>query len=267
MEHLYLQDIYIYPIKSLGGISVHNAEVQERGLKYDRRWMLVDKEGNFLSQRTYPQMAMLQVTITDTGLLVSHKNNQLAPLAIPFEQTTNKHVIVNIWDDTCPAIEVSPQADAWFTDALQMTARLVYMPLTTKRLVDPDYASNLETVSFADAYPFLIIGQSSLDDLNNRLNAPVLMNRFRPNFVFSGGTPYCEDGFVNFNIGEVGFKGVKLCARCVLTTVEQETAFKGSEPLKTLSTYRVIKNKVIFGQNLLALNSGLVQVGDKLELL
>jgi len=138
------------------------------------------------------------------------------------------------------------------------------MPATTRRFVDTDYAKNDETVSFADAYPFLIIGQSSLDDLNSRLDTPILMNRFRPNFVFIGGDPFCEDNFEAFSIGQVRFKGVKLCARCVLTTVEQETAIKGAEPLKTLSTYRVKRNKVMFGQNLFAFDTGTVKVGDKI---
>jgi uncharacterized protein YcbX len=264
MNDLELQDIYIYPIKSLGGLRLPEAEVQQRGLKYDRRWMLVDNEGGFLSQRKFSQMAVLQVSLNEDGLLITHKKNLLTPLLIPFKATTGKQLRVSIWDDTCVAEEVSADANEWFSDALQMQVRLVYMPETTKRLVETDFARNEEIVSFADAYPFMMIGQASLDDLNQRLDQPVLMNRFRPTFVLKGGIPYFEDAMHNFEIGAIKFKGVKPCARCVLTTVNQEEATKSSEPLKTLATYRTINNKVIFGQNLLTLGKGIVRVGDKI---
>ncbi|HEX8461115.1 MAG TPA: MOSC N-terminal beta barrel domain-containing protein [Segetibacter sp.] len=264
MNDLVLQDIYIYPIKSLGGISITEAEVQPAGLKYDRRWMLVDSAGMFVSQRSYSQLAMLQANIKGDALVIQHKKNSLSPLTIPFDATTNKELTVSIWDDICTASEVSILANEWFSEALQMKVQLVYMPSTTKRVVDIEYAANNEIVSFADAYPFMMIGQSSLDDLNSRLAQPVLMNRFRPNFVFSGGAPFLEDNMKAFTIGEVRFKGVKLCARCVLTTINQEQGTKGQEPLKTLATYRTINNKVMFGQNLLNIDEGLVKVGDKI---
>jgi uncharacterized protein YcbX len=266
MSELVLQNIYIYPIKSLGGISVPQAEVQSSGLQYDRRWMLVDETGLFVSQRTHAQLATVQVSLTEEGLLVSHKKGGINPFFLSFNETINKQIEVNIWDDICTATEVSRSANKWFSDALQMNVRLVVMPSSTQRLVDTDYANNNETVSFADAYPFMMIGQASLNDLNSRLDKPVLMNRFRPNFVFSGGAPYAEDRMYGFKIGNINFKGVKLCARCVLTTIDQEQATKGSEPLRTLATYRTIKNKVMFGQNLLHEGEGTVRVGDKILL-
>jgi uncharacterized protein YcbX len=263
MNDLELQDIFIYPIKSLGGISVQEAEVQPTGLQYDRQWMLIDKAGIFMSQRTYSAMALLQVSLTAGGMMITHKHNLLTPLPIPFATTTGKEITVNIWDDVCIAIEVSAIAGEWFSDALKMQVQLVYMPAAAQRLVDTNYADNKEIVSFADAYPFMMIGQSSLDDLNSRLSKPVLMNRFRPNFVFKGGTPYCEDAINIFCIGDITFTAVKPCARCVLTTIDQEQAVKGAEPLKTLSAYRTNKNKVLFGQNLLHTNTGKIKVGDK----
>lgn len=266
MEDLYLQDIYIYPIKSLGGISVPQAEVQQTGLQYDRRWMLCDKEGTFLSQRTFAQMAMLQVNIASEGLLITHKNGLLEPLLVAFDSNTAREVNVTIWDDACTALEVSDIANEWFSDALGMSAQLVYMPATTRRLVEADYSTNNEIVSFADAYPLMMIGQSSLDDLNSRLEKPVLMNRFRPNLVFSGGTPFCEDSFGSFQMGNVTFNAVKPCSRCILTTINQEDGSKGQEPLKTLAAYRTFKNKVMFGQNLLQANSGITKTGDKLRI-
>jgi uncharacterized protein YcbX len=265
MEDLQLQEMYVYPIKSLGGISVPEAEVQQTGLQHDRQWMLTDNEGNFLSQRTFPQLALLQVNIDFDCLIVTHKNNLLSPLTIPFNTGGKKKVMVSIWDDVCTALEVSVTANHWFSDALQMPAKLVYMPADTHRLVDENYANNKEIVSFADAYPFVIIGQSSLNDLNLRLDEPVAMNRFRPNLVFTGGAPYCEDTFDTFSIGDITFTAVKPCARCVLTTIDQELATKGKEPLKTLSGYRMQKNKVMFGQNLLHTGAGLIKVGDKIK--
>lgn len=264
MNHFELQDIYIYPIKSLGGISVQQAEVQEAGLQYDRRWMLTDKAGNFISQRTYSQMSLLQVNITVNGLIVTHKKNLITPLTIPFDACTEGKVSVSIWDDVCTALEVSAVANEWFSDALKMTVQLVYMPAVTHRLVDTNYAKNKEIVSFADGYPFMMIGQSSLDDLNSRLAQPILMNRFRPNFVFNGGAPYCEDTMHTFRIGAISFSAVKACARCVLTTIDQEQATKGKEPLKTLAAYRTFENKIMFGQNLLHTGTGKVRVGDRL---
>lgn len=267
MDELYLQHIYIYPIKSLGGISLAEAEVVQTGIRHDRRWMLTDKEGKFLSQRSFPQMALLQVTVEPAGLLIDHKKRLHDPFFIPFDESTGRQMQVTIWDDVCTALEVSHEANEWFSDALGMKVQLVYMPSTTKRLVDSNYATNNEIVSFADGYPLLMIGQASLDDLNQRLETPILMNRFRPNLVFYGGSAYCEDSFTEFQIEDVTFNAVKPCGRCVMTTVNQEDGVKGQEPLKTLASYRTHKNKILFGQNLLQKNSGKIKVGDRLKIL
>lgn len=149
-----------------------------------------------------------------------------------------------------------------------MPARLVRMQEQARRLVDTEYAQNGEVVSFADGYPFLLIGQASLDDLNSRIDQPVHMNQFRPNFVFRGGVPFEEDGWSSFTIGGAPFQAVKPCARCVVTTINQATAEKSAEPLRTLATYRQLRNKIMFGQNLLSSSpAGTVQVGDKLEVI
>ncbi|MBB6611442.1 MOSC domain-containing protein [Pontibacter sp. Tf4] len=262
-----LSTIYIYPIKSLGGISLPQAHVQARGLQYDRRWMLVDGNGKFLSQRTFAQMALLQVTLQNDGLLVSHKQNLLAPLFIPFAANPEHEVQVTVWEDTCTAYEINHHTSAWFSKALGMVARLVYMPDNSLRRVDPEYAFDKEIVSFADAYPFLMIGQESLNHLNSKLEKPVPMNRFRPNFVFTGGDPHAEDNWNTFTIGEVQFRAAKPCARCVLTTIDQQTGIKGAEPLKTLASYRTKNNKVLFGQNLVHHGTGVIKVGDAVNVL
>jgi uncharacterized protein YcbX len=144
---------------------------------------------------------------------------------------------------------------------------MVYQPFESKRLIDQKYAKENELVSFADGYPFLIIGQSSLDDLNLRLDEPLPMNRFRPNIVFTGGEPYQEDKMNRFKVANIAFYGVKPCARCVITTTNQETSERLAEPLKTLATYRKFENKVLFGMNLLNEGWGEIRVGDKIEII
>ncbi|MDQ4139232.1 MAG: MOSC N-terminal beta barrel domain-containing protein, partial [Bacteroidota bacterium] len=157
---LILTDIYIYPIKSLGGVRVDEAVVEPQGLQYDRRWLLVDETNTFLTQRAFPKMALLQVQLLPTGLLIMHKQQVAESLFVPFDSKNylNTPLTVTIWNDTVSAVEVSAEANAWFSQMLQLNCRLVYMLPSTHRPVDPDYAFNHEPVSFADAFPFLLIG-------------------------------------------------------------------------------------------------------------
>jgi uncharacterized protein len=148
---------------------------------------------------------------------------------------------------------------------LTMPCKLVYMPDESKRRVDVGYALSKEITSFSDAYPVLMVGQASLDDLNSRLEIPVPMNRFRPNIVFTGGDPYQEDTMQHFQINEIDLYAVKPCARCAITTTDQETSATAKEPLKTLATYRTGNNKVYFGQNILYKQQGTIKVGDELK--
>ena len=261
-----ISELFIYPIKSLGGITVHQAYLTDRGFKYDRRWLLVDSNNVFLTQRDIPKMAMLQTAIGEAGLTVFQKHDPGQSLQIPFDAIKGETISVNIWDDTCLAQLISPDIDAWFTAALGIICRLVYMPEHSRREVDPKYATQQELTSFSDGYPTLIIGQASLDDLNARLQIPVPMNRFRPNIVFTGGTAYAEDEMTAFRINNIDFFGVKLCSRCMITAINQETAETGKDPLRTLSQYRMQNNKVLFGQNLLHRGEGWIGTGDKIIL-
>lgn len=267
MMNCKLSELNIYPVKSLGGISLSEAEVTDRGLKYDRRWMIVDGDEKFLTQRTHPQMALLKTKINHNKLILSHKTKDIPPLVIPINSKITETTIVNIWDELVTALLVGKYADEWLSDVLDCRCRMVFMPEETERFVNRSYAAQNEIVSFADAFPFLIIGQSSLDDLNSRLKEKVPMNRFRPNFVFNAGKPYEEDNWKKFKIGEVIFEAVKPCSRCVTTTIDQENAAKTDEPLKTLSSYRMINNKVMFGMNLIHDGIGIVHVGDEIEIL
>jgi uncharacterized protein len=261
-NQLIIQDIFIYPIKSLGGIRVSEAVVEEKGFQHDRRWMLVDQKGMFISQRDFPQLALLAVRVEVNELVVFHKKDQEKAVKIPVDLASGPELMVTVWDDQVLAKTVDPSLDQFFSDFLGFSVRLVVMPENSRRKVDPRYALNGESVSFADGMPYLIIGQESLNDLNSRLEDPVTMDRFRPNLVFTGGVPYIEDSLREIKIGELDFQIVKPCARCVMTTVDQASGIKGKEPLKTLASYRTFNNKVYFGQNVVALQSGKIRVGD-----
>jgi uncharacterized protein len=262
---MHLQDIYTYPIKSLGGIRMEQANLEERGLQHDRRWMLVDKEGQFLSQRKHPKMALLQTDIIGNGISVVHKDDPNRQILVPFESQSARCRQVRIWEDRVEAQLVDSGISGWFSDFLGIACDLVYMPQSTKRRLKPKYAVNDESVSFADGMPYLLIGQASLDDLNSRLDKPVPMNRFRPNIVFAGGSPFQEDEWNTVTIGDALFKITKPCARCVVTTVDQQTGQKGMEPLTMLTNYRNVDGIVMFGQNMLLLEGIEIQVGDTLS--
>jgi uncharacterized protein YcbX len=261
-----LSEIWIYPVKSLAGIRLTEAQVQEKGLQYDRRWMIVDPFGRFLTQRDFPAMALLEVEVQANALLISNKLRPEENISVPFQPLTAEAVSVTIWDDEVNAVTVSNEVDAWLSDQLDMEVKLVLMPETTERKADPRYAKNNENVSFADGFPFLLISQASLDDLNRRLAEPVSMKRFRPNFVVTGTRPFAEDQWKSIQIGSLRFDIVKPCARCVLTTIDPETTERGKEPLKTLATYRRLNNKILFGQNVVAKQHGLVKQGDQILL-
>jgi len=257
-----ISQLYIYPVKSLGGFEVQSAQLTDRGLQYDRRWMVVDSSNNFLTQRVHPSMSLLQAAIVNNELIIYNKNNiadKISTFLQPALVATSK---VIVWDDVCQAQYVSAEADEWLSAALNMPCRLVYMPDSEKRKVDSQYALQDEVTSFSDGYPVLIIGQASVDDLNKRMPEPLPMDRFRPNIVFTGGLPYDEDTMEHILVNNIDLYGVKLCARCVLTTINQSTALKAKEPLKTLAGYRMKNNKIYFGQNILYKQTGTIKVGD-----
>jgi uncharacterized protein YcbX len=262
---LTLTGLFLYPVKSLGGYAVAEADLTPRGLRHDRRWLIVDERNRFMTQRQHPEMALLTVTPAYNGFLLSHRQRpDLLPLYLPFEATPDHTLFVTIWNDIVWAWRGTPEADEWLTTALSRPCRLVYMSDMVRRPVEPEYNPEGQLVSFADGYPFLLMGENALADLNTRLPAPVPMNRFRPNLVFGGGTPYEDDAWEEFEIGDVPFRAVRGCGRCVLTTIDQQTAEKspGGEPLRTLTTYRQTGSKTLFGQNVTGPGRGRLRVGD-----
>ncbi|KAA9332419.1 MOSC domain-containing protein [Hymenobacter busanensis] len=263
---LLLADLYLYPVKSLGGFRVPEAEVQARGFRHDRRWLIVDARGQFLTQRNIPEMALLHLELGHNGFVIRHiRRPELRPLLVPFEASADRTQFVTVWDDMVFAYRGTNEQDQWLSEALGQPCRLVFMPDVALRPVDDGKVPGL--VSFADAYPFLLIGQASLDDLNQRLEQPLPMNRFRPNLVVTGTLPYAEDTWHEFRVGELAFRGIRPCGRCPVTTTDQLTAERSAEPLRTLAQYRKAGNKVMFGMNVVGPASGVLRTGGAVEVL
>jgi uncharacterized protein len=277
---LQISQINIYPIKSLDGYSPISAMVEARGLEHDRRWMVVDADGQFFTQRFYPKMALLRATVLENYLVIEEKNNLNNSISVSIE-TMGAEKKVRVWDDTVMARLVSEEIDVFLSNFLETPCHLVKMPETSVRSVEEPYNTGDDEVSFADGYPFLIIGEASITDLNERLTIPlnvseqplIGMRRFRTNFVFSGGQPYEEETWSRFDIGKVAFQGVKPCGRCVMTTLDPDTGLGGKEPLATLASYRMKGKKIPFGQNVLwkknewrSLEKAIIKVGDTISL-
>lgn len=255
-----LSEITIYPVKSLQGIQLSSAEVLFKGLKYDRRYMLVTEDGTAITQREHPRLCLFKTAISGDSLQISMGTETIVVPLVPHNKANGKPV--RIWDDTVTAVEPDTAASHWFTGKLGIECHLVFFPEANPRQVDEKFRSNDEHVSLADAFPLLLISQASLNDLNSRLAEPLGMERFRPNIVVTGTEPYEEDNWAEFSIGSAGFAAVKPCARCILTTVDPRTATHGKEPLKTLATYRTRNNKIYYGQNVLVLKEGEIKKGE-----
>lgn len=262
-NEIVLSQMYVYPIKSCGGVAVHTARVEERGLEHDRRWMLVDETGTFMSQREHSRMALIRVQIENDGLTVGAPD--MPPLRVPFDVDARDRLQARIWNDDVGVAPVGAEADRWFGEFLGVSCRLVHLPGDSIRPVDPDYAQPQDQASFADGFPFLLISETSLTDLNGRLEHPLPMNRFRPNLVVDGCGAFAEDGWRRIRIGPVTFRVAKSCARCKITTVDQATADVGKEPLRTLARFRETNGKVIFGQNLIHESCGALNIGEIVE--
>lgn len=265
-----LTALYQYPIKSLGAVARKRAEVGERGLALDRRWMLVDEQGRFLSQRTLPRMARVRVALSGEGLRVSAAGMQ--DLYIPVAPLDGAALYVQVWNDRCEARLVGRDADRWLSQFLGRPCRLVYMPEGSVRPVRSAEGTVLDArMGFADSAPLLLVNEASLADLNARLARPVPVYRFRPNLVVSGQAPYEEDRWRRLRIGGTVFQVIKPCSRCPVITVEPGTGEFGAEPLATLGGYRRSNGKVHFGIKLLREDSAAgptsLTAGDAVEVL
>jgi uncharacterized protein len=270
MNTLSIRDLYVYPVKSMGGTRLDAAELDAFGIKHDRRWMLVDDDGVFKTQRKTPRMALIRVTVTPSGLTLDAPGMPALAVETPPAVTAVRKKVW-VWNDEVEAVRAAPEAGRWCSDFLGTSCHLVHMPDDSVRPVKPRYAKAGERVHFGDRFPLLVITQESLDELNGRLAAihetAIPMNRFRPNVVI-GATPYAEDGWRDVQVrgdGDraVGLRLVKPCGRCVITTIDQDSAVANKEPLRTLATYRRQGSAVMFGQNALHDAPGsTLRVGD-----
>jgi hypothetical protein len=227
--------------------------------------MVVGDDAQFLSQREYPRLAQVRVRLTEDRMFLEAPG--LFPLEVAFEIGARPVSRVQVWDDECPALDEGRDAARWFSEHLGHSARLVRMAGDDARPLGSSSAQPGDRVSFADAFPFLLVSAASLEGLNRRLSVPVEMDRFRPNIVVEGCQEHAEDSWSRIRIGEVVFRIAKPCARCVVTAVDQESGERGREPLRTLSTYRSDDGQVLFGQNLVHEGRGVVRVGDPVSVL
>jgi len=229
--------------------------------------MLVDNEGRFISQREWPRLCLFRVSTANEGFEIKGQRGE--SVRVPLSLAQGRNVMVSVWSDNVCAIEADQEVNQFFSRELDMPCRLVYMPEESHRFADSTYAGDRQLTSFSDAYPLLLIGSGSLRELNRRLRenseSEMSWDRFRPNIVVATDEPHVEDSWSVFTLGNVEARGVKLCSRCVVTTIDQSSAVTGKEPIRTLAKYRTMKNKIMFGQNVIA-HHGVIRIGDSIRI-
>ena len=263
---MHLSNLYLHPIKSTAPLAVETAVVEPRGMRHDRRWMVVDAEGRFITGRELPQLTLVRAQPNAGGLLLQAPGMPL--LQVPFPKTPAT-VPVSVWKSNVDARPADTAADEWLAEFLQRPARLVHMDAGVTRPMTDQHSLPGDEVSFADAFPLLLISHAALDGLNARLAKPVSMLQFRPNLVVDGVPAHAEDGWKRIRIGDVEFDVAKSCTRCVFTTVDPLRGERDpeGEPLRTLIGYRRGGGGVTFGQNLIPRSLGTLRIGDAVEVL
>ena len=259
-----LSNINVFPVKSIAGISLSTAHVEKQGLQFDRRFMVASLDGKMITARTHPQMVKIKAIIEPDGLILCYPG--LIDLHFTFNELEMKEIDTTVWSDSFTAYSTTKEANKWFSSILGCEAQLLFSGEQSNRIREKIQTN----VSFADGYPLLIISEASLTELNKRSSSNHTMAQFRTNLVVSGNEAFIEDSWRRIRIGEVEFEVVKPCQRCILTTVNPNTAqyHPNKEPLKTFSTFRADDSgNVYFGQNLIAKNEGMIKIGDKIEVL
>lgn len=271
-------ELVIYPIKSCAGIPVQQATFGVSGLcsngVHDREWMLVTREGLFLTQREYPRMALIQPRIDGDALEVSAPG--MPPLRLPLAHDNHAPTVaVQIWDDHVQAADCGDAAAAWFADVLRGPCRLVRFRPEIQRPTSTKWTGGVPAETrFADGYPILVIGQASLDDLNAKLaqagRAQLPMNRFRPNLVVDGLEAFEEDFVESFSTSDLALRPVKPCARCPIPAIDQATGIPGPDPLDILQSYRAnprMDGAVCMGMNCVVSDGAgsILRVGQEFE--
>lgn len=275
-----VSQLCIYPIKSCQGIQLETAKVTAKGLLWDREMMVVSQRGKFLTQRQFPQLAKVKVELADDTVTLSLSDGTLEPLT--FTSTLQgREIAVEIWHDLTIAIDQGDRVARWFHKVLELDStkecRLVRQSPQYERKIDKKFLRHTNTVSFADGYPCLLTTTASLEELNRRIidiyhdsSETVGMDRFRSNIVVETKLPFDEDNWKTVQIGEIKFTIAKPCSRCIITTINQQSSDRNTfkEPLRTLGTFRHFSEQgVMFGENMIPQHSGIISVGDRLQVL
>jgi uncharacterized protein len=256
-----IEQLNIYPLKSGRGIPRTSVRLVATGFEWDRYWMMTNAAGTFLSQRTHPKLACIVPELSD-GQLTLHAPG-LAPLALPLE-ARGESVAAQVWKDQCEALDQGEVANAWASAALGEPVRLVRVPNDPKRMANPQYAGSIpKPVTFADGFPILVCNRASLDDLNTRMPEPIPIERFRPNIVLTGLPAFAEDRVSSLQVGTVTLTLVKPCTRCVITSTDQRTGERSTNPLPVLRQFRFDRSLmgVTFGENAVPTTG----VGERVE--
>lgn len=262
-----LTGLYVYPVKGFKGISLSKTDATERGINFDRRWMVIDEKGKFVTQRTENGFARIQVKLHNDHIELIDELERQASIKVSHEVAFAAKADAKVWDDKVTIMQVSKLADNWISELFSKNYRLVYQPDIDHRIADIKYAPEGHKVSLADGFPYLLCNEASLDQLNEKAGTNLNMNRFRPNLVIKGLKAFEEDNIRKIQTGDVVFRLVKPCARCVVTTIDQETGEKGTEPLKTLSAFRKNGNKILFGMNMIVEKQGELSVGSEVKII
>lgn len=254
-----VKSLHVYPVKSFGGFQVNQMEITSTGPKYDRQWMVVDEKNKMLTQRTHPKMSQVNVRIIeDAHVELTAPGVDFMDFGVEEFDSSNEFE-VEVWKQKVKAHEVDPEVSQWVGDFLGLKCKLVRKSDDSVRLIDNDYGDG--QINFSDGFPFLIVSLQSLELLNSKLNKSFSMKRFRPNIVIHVDEPHQEDYWTQVQIGDILFRGAKLCSRCKVTTIDPMTGSFGEEPLKTLSEYRKTDQGIVFGKNFVHENLGLIRNG------
>ncbi|MFJ3793663.1 MOSC domain-containing protein [Kitasatospora sp. NPDC090091] len=278
-----LTGLHVYPVKSMYRLSPESARVEPWGLAGDRRWMLADASGRFVSQRENAALGQIRTELAADGtLLLTAPGGSRIEVPAPSVAAGDPLADVEVWGTRFRAAEAAKEAHLWIAEHLG-DYRLVHLDDPRARPVDPEFSAPGDTVSMADGFPLLLATTASLDTLNTLIaqadpdgHETLPMERFRPNVVVGGAEAWAEDGWRRIRIGELTFKVVKPCGRCVVTTTDQETGERrGPEPLRTLAKHHRLLKKAAFGQNLIPERPagvegdalGTLRIGDEVEVL
>lgn len=252
--------LHTYPVKGLRALDHAEAAVERPGLEGDRRWALMRPDGKALTQRDLPGMARIAAVPVPGGLHLSCDGHGGVD-AVPSGPAAQ----LSVWRTVVPVVQADASASAWLAAVLGTPCTLVHMEDPGARPVTPDLAAPGDVVSLADGFPLLVVGTASLRALNERLDTPVPMARFRPNLVVDTVRPWEEDTWSHLVVGSVRLRLASPCARCTVTTLDQDTgaATPRKEPLRTLGLiHREAEGAITFGWNAIPETLGVLRAGD-----